>query len=45
MTSIDKAHSSEESLEQALKEMKLMRKGEMKKVTWEELKKILESNN
>ncbi|PUU88082.1 hypothetical protein [Halanaerobium sp.] len=45
MTSSDKGRSPKESLEQSLKEMKMMREGKMKKATWEEFKKTLETNN
>jgi len=45
MTSSDKDRSPKESLEQSIKEMNLMHEGELKKVTWEEFKKTLETNN
>lgn len=45
MTSDDNARLPKESLEQSLKEMKLMRGGEMKKVTWEEFKNSLRNDN
>jgi len=45
MTSSDKGRSPKEFLEQSLKEMKMMREGKMKKATWEEFKKTLETNN
>ena len=45
MTSSDKGRSPKEPLEQSLKEMKMMREGKMKKATWEEFKKTLETNN
>jgi hypothetical protein len=45
MTFSNKDHSPKESLEKSLKEMNLMHEGELKKVTWEEFKKTLETNN
>ena len=45
MTSNYKSNSPKESLEQSLKEMKMMREGKIKKATWEEFKKTLETNN
>jgi len=44
MTSSDKDRSPKESLEKSIIEMKLMRKGKMKKVNWEEFRKNLETN-
>lgn len=45
MTFNYKANSPKESLEESIIEMKLMREGEMKKVTWEEFRKTLERDN
>ncbi|PTV94444.1 hypothetical protein C8C76_13218 [Halanaerobium saccharolyticum] len=45
MTSSDKGRSPKESLEQSLKEMKMMREGKMKKATWEEFRSSSRNDN
>lgn len=43
MTFSNKAYSPKKYFEQSLKEMNLMRKSKMKKATWKEFKKTLET--
>lgn len=45
MTSNDNDRLPKESLEESIIEMQLMRKSEMKKVTWEEFRSSLRNDN
>ena len=45
MTSNYKSNSPKESLEQSLKEMKMMLEDKMKKVTWEEFRSSSRNDN